>query len=970
MAKASQYKLVSDLLSGIQKKSKEFAGNVKKADTALKDGTKTLQQMMSDYLKMGETGKDLLKNAGFFNNVNKQVELSMREQTSHVMTLQDGYSKMSSVMKEQAQEADKLKLFAKERLPFEEEILEAQENQKTLNSDIETIQKDLSKMRNKEGKFLKGFNKEEDKRLRILLKEKKELLQMNVAAGDFYKKSQATQQKLDRTKTIMDGVGKIFGKTGDDIANMAKDVQAMMNPMTAGFAVVGFLVGGIVKAFKQLNGATGDLQASTGLVGSQTAAIRDNFAELGSETLLMGGSLEDVSKSAAAIYNTFQNSMMVTKENVKFVRDMSVRLGMSHEAGAGLLKTFNAMGVSSTENARLQAEAAEKLALQNGLAPKQVLEDMAKASGETAGYFRGNVQNLMKAAVFARKTGIEMSTMASQADKLLDFESSIAAEMEASVLLGRQLNFDKARQLALEGDLAGASQAVLDQVGGLDQFNKLNVVQKKALAAAAGLELTQLQDQLVAAEKRSNMSAEEIKAMEKQAQKQQSVKTEFDKLKGTMDAAMMEAFMPIARTLQSWIESMGGAAKAGEHIKNVLVGMIQTVQLLGTLFVISFGSKLFMGAIKGIKGVSLALKGVEATSKTTSKGGGLMQKIMGGKGGGKNLMAGAAALFIVSAALFVTAKALQQFAGVQWKTIGMASVMLLVLVGAVAAIGAIMMSGVGAVAILAGAAALLILSVSLMAMGKALSLAGPGMESFGRMAKSAFEGIATIITAVGDTIVKIINQIGTEIERLSAIGGARLLAVAGGITALGVALAAYGGGSVLAGIGQFIGNLLGGDPVKRFERFAATADGLTEAAKGVAALGEHLENYDFDVGNINRAARGFKNLASSINAANRAARGGGVLGAIKGFIGIGGVDVNKYGDGGVVNKPEMALVGEKGPEAIIPLDELANYTTTVEMGPVVEAINGLKQQMAEIQVNIDGQKAGEMILKASPGGMG
>ena len=35
-----------------------------------------------------------------------------------------------------------------------------------------------------------------------------------------------------------------------------------------------------------------------------------------------------------------------------------------------------------------------------------------------------------------------------------------------------------------------------------------------------------------------------------------------------------------------------------------------------------------------------------------------------------------------------------------------------------------------------------------------------------------------------------------------------------------------------------------------------------------------------------------------------------------------------------------------------------------------KAINGLKDQMAAIQVNIDGKKAGEMILNASPGGVG
>ena len=82
--------------------------------------------------------------------------------------------------------------------------------------------------------------------------------------------------------------------------------------------------------------------------------------------------------------------------------------------------------------------------------------------------------------------------------------------------------------------------------------------------------------------------------------------------------------------------------------------------------------------------------------------------------------------------------------------------------------------------------------------GKAFALAAPGMDAFGRMTKNALEGIATIVTSVGDAIVKIIHQIGTEIKRLSDIPGSQLLSVAAGITAIGVSLAAYGGGSVLA----------------------------------------------------------------------------------------------------------------------------------------------------------------------------
>ena len=102
-----------------------------------------------------------------------------------------------------------------------------------------------------------------------------------------------------------------------------------------------------------------------------------------------------------------------------------------------------------------------------------------------------------------------MDDMTGMADNLLDFENSIQSQMEASVLLGRQLNFDKARQLALEGDLKGAADEVLKQVGTASDFNKLNIIQKKAVAKAAGLEVGQLEQALIRKEEMAMLTREE-----------------------------------------------------------------------------------------------------------------------------------------------------------------------------------------------------------------------------------------------------------------------------------------------------------------------------------------------------------------------------------------------------------------------------------------------------------------------------
>ena len=79
-----------------------------------------------------------------------------------------------------------------------------------------------------------------------------------------------------------------------------------------------------------------------------------------------------------------------------------------------------------------------------------------------------------------KKIRIELKRSRKIAESLLDFESSIEKQLEAQVLLGRQLNLDKARELSLAGDLEGVLEEVKNQVGA-EEFSKLNVIQRKDL---------------------------------------------------------------------------------------------------------------------------------------------------------------------------------------------------------------------------------------------------------------------------------------------------------------------------------------------------------------------------------------------------------------------------------------------------------------------------------------------------------
>ena len=163
------------------------------------------------------------------------------------------------------------------------------------------------------------------------------------------------------------------------------------------------------------------------------------------------------------------------------------------------------------------------------------MEDIANDAENFAQFAKDGGRNIATAAVAARRLGLSLGNVADIASNLLDFESSIESQMEASVLLGRQLNLDKARELALTGDLAGLAEEVKNQVGSQADFEAMNVIERQSLAKAIGVSVADL-GKMVAGEK---TSAELAEKKAKELEEQQ--KTQLDLTKAMAQAQIISA---------------------------------------------------------------------------------------------------------------------------------------------------------------------------------------------------------------------------------------------------------------------------------------------------------------------------------------------------------------------------------------------------------------------------------------------
>ena len=205
-----------------------------------------------------------------------------------------------------------------------------------------------------------------------------------------------------------------------------------------------------------------------------------------------GLELDDITSAQAAIRNDLGASVQESvKLSLSFART-SAATGQTSEDLAKTLSIMESISGASRDVLLNQIRTNAAMIEAAGVAPALVMKDIASNAEFFASFAKDGGQNIIAAGIAARKLGLDMNAVASATESLLDFESSIEKSMEASMLLGREINTDRARQLALAGDQKGMMEEIRRVAGGEAAFKEMNVLERRALAAAFGQSVEQL----------------------------------------------------------------------------------------------------------------------------------------------------------------------------------------------------------------------------------------------------------------------------------------------------------------------------------------------------------------------------------------------------------------------------------------------------------------------------------------------
>jgi hypothetical protein len=584
-----------------------------------------------------------------------------------------------------------------------------------------------------------------------------------------------------------------------------------------------FIVGKIFETYLEINKASVDLQRLTGQNGVAAASWNTSYA-----------SAKDILETMVELTNqTGMNAQNVFSGKVlSQAAELKTTMGLTAEEAGGIAMMAQTSGKSVNDITKsvVATTSAFNGANRSAVSQGQVLRDVANTADSIKLSLGNNDVAITKAASAARRLGMDLGRVDEIASSLMNFEDSIGKELEAELLTGKQLNLEKARELALNNDLAGLSEELFKNSSDIAEFGKMNRIQQESYAAALGMSRDELAKMAYNKAIEAGMTEEQAEAAAKvnaedmkRVAAQENFAKALEKIAGAVAPILdlvgsllsiplvpyiilgAAAMSKLGGSVTGVAKGFGGMYKAGKEALTGLLGLLKKGGLSSAI-----------GKLKGAFS-SGAAGAAASAAPTAGAGGAAASAATGGKAGGglmesfskintASLLKGAAAMAIASIGIFIFAKAIQELEKVKdWVNVAiglgafagamgviglvgeLAAAGLTALAAGLEALGAAMLTGVGAL----GLAALIAGAIGL---GFALNLATPAIEAYGRVFTAVFAGLTTLVSAVAEGFVKILGAVTLDNIGPMLLLGPALIGVGIGLTTLGVAgLAAFPG---------------------------------------------------------------------------------------------------------------------------------------------------------------------------------
>ena len=329
-----------------------------------------------------------------------------------------------------------------------------------------------------------------------------------------------TKAEVERKRELKEQ-NKILESQNEELStqtNKYKNIAKALTDQLTKTNLIDFAFNSLADAIKSVDESTGKLAKNLNISANDALELQRelNAAANTSNTLSittkgLGEALMAVN-SQLGIFNTTIDKNLISFEQ------LNKTAGLTYDELSGVYKITSATGgdlEANTKEIMAQARVTGqkyKVALNE----KEVLKDISKVSAATTLSLGKSGAAIANAVSTAKALGMELSQVDGIAESLLNFEQSIENELSAELLLNKDLNLEKARQAALNNDLATVASEIAKQAGSAAEFAEMNRIQQDALAKAVGMNREELAKTLFTQEQIGNLTGEEYELREKQ----------------------------------------------------------------------------------------------------------------------------------------------------------------------------------------------------------------------------------------------------------------------------------------------------------------------------------------------------------------------------------------------------------------------------------------------------------------------
>ena len=564
-------------LDGLRESFRNIAKELGQISDPLKDMEKSFFKIKGLAEKLNDVQEDLSKSsAAEIRNIKRKTNLEFQRLSRNVKLLEIKHEQLHAERKslvvagKSTKEVDKQLGKSSELLAFAQDEAEIMEekvgHQKEFNSVADKTLDQVKKIKaatGLTGSIIKSLGGAAEK----------------LGFGDMSETlTGITDEMSDQAATLTDN-GKHAASLGDQFRIMGTGLAglgtALMDQLSDPLVIITMIVKSVkflVGIFSHVLKLTNKIGQSVGIAGAaaenlkaQIHAAGDLSGDIFYNTEEMIGAYDKLNKAAGM-------NLRFNAENAKTFQDLTLYMGVSEDAAAQLFKISAQTGKSFEGMYNQVRDITQSLNETSGysISTQDAIEAIGQSSGTVRFNIKGGTEGLVKAAHTASRLGMTMNEIAAAAETHLDFESSIAKEIEAEMFLQKDLNLDKLRYAALTGNTVLAAKEEARLIKENYKSLKGNVLAQQAFAAATGISMENLGDAMSRMEELEGLSGQALKdkLAEMDAQKklgQDAVA--FDRTIANLVLQIKAMLEPIAKVVGPMI--MGIAKSLGPMLKAI-----------------------------------------------------------------------------------------------------------------------------------------------------------------------------------------------------------------------------------------------------------------------------------------------------------------------------------------------------------------------------------------------------------------